>query len=177
MVIGGFLGEAAEHHQLDAIGRSSQFRGDGTYRDSRGTIGWKSINPGRDRWKCHRRQPTRGGKIERGAIAGCQQILFALAAAAPRRPHGVDHMLRRQPIAAGDLCSAGLAAAEGSALGQQFRSRGAMDGAVDAAAPKQRAVCRIDDRVKRKRRDIGNTNLEPGGADFSGKQRRHLRHS
>ena len=116
--------------------------------------------------KCDRSKPMRGGKIERRAIAGRQQLLLALAAAAPHRPDRVDHMLGRQPIAARDLGAAGLAAAERPAFGEQFRSGGAMDGAVDAAAAEQRAVRRIDDRIERKRRDVGNADFKPGGADF-----------
>ena len=80
----------------------------------------------------------RGGKFERGAITGGQQFIFALAAAAPYRTDRVDHVLGRQPIAAGDLGAAGLAAAKRAAFGEQFRPGGAMDGAVNAAAAEQR---------------------------------------
>ena len=76
----------------------------------------------------------RRGKLERGAIAGGQQFVLALAASAPDRPDRMDHMPGRQPIAAGDLGAAGLAAAKRTAFGQQFRPGGTMDGAVDAAA-------------------------------------------
>ena len=51
-----------------------------------------------------------------------------------------------------------------------------MDRAVDAAAAEQRAVRRVDDRIERKRRDVGNADIEPGGADLGGTQRRHIDH-
>src|SRR2546425_9517100 len=45
---------------------------------------------------------------------------------------------------------AGGAAAERSALAEQFRARGAMDCAVDPSAAEQGGVCRVDDRVHRR---------------------------
>ena len=45
-------------------------------------------------------EAMRGGKIERGAIAGRQQFVLALAAAVPHRPDRMDDVLCRQPIAA-----------------------------------------------------------------------------
>jgi hypothetical protein len=49
----------------------------------------------------------------------------------------MDHMPRRQAISEGDLGVAGLAAMEGAAFGEKLGSRGAMNGAVDAATPEQ----------------------------------------
>ena len=119
-------------------------------------------------------QPVRGGKIKRRAVARRQQFVLAFAAAAPHRSDRVDHMLRRQPIAAGDLGAAGLAAAECPAFGEQFRSGSAMDRAVDAAATEQRTVRGIDDRIERKRRDVGDANLKLCGADLGRTQRLYI---
>jgi hypothetical protein len=46
-------------------------------------------------------------------------------------------MPRRKPVTSGDLGAAGLAAIEGAAFGEKLRARGAMDGAIDAAAAEQ----------------------------------------
>ena len=51
-----------------------------------------------------------------------------------------------------------------------------MDCTINAAASQQCAVRRVDDSVERKRRNIGHADFEPGGADFSGKERRVFRH-
>ena len=59
----------------------------------------------------------------------------------------MDHMPRRQPIAAGDLGVAGLAAMERAAFGEQLGPGGAMDRAVDAAAAEQRRIRGVDDGV------------------------------
>ena len=80
----------------------------------------------------------RHGQVQRRAIAGRQQLLLALAAAVPDRTDGVNDVLGRQPITPRDLGGAGRAAAERSAFDKQFRSRGAMDRAVDATAAEQR---------------------------------------
>jgi len=64
-------------------------------------------------------------------------------------------VLRRQPIAAGDLRVAGGAAAERSALAQQFRPGRAVDCAIDPAAAEQAGIRRVDDRVHRETRDVG----------------------
>ena len=128
-------------------GAAASFGDDRADRDARGAIGREAIDAGRDRRKSDRGQPVRGGEIERGAITGGQQFVLALAAAVPYRTDGVDDVLCRQPIAAGDLGRTGGAAAERAAFGQQLRTGRAMDGAIDAAAAKQARVRRVDDGV------------------------------
>src|SRR2546423_90677 len=81
---------------------------------------------------------------------------LAPLAAAPRRRGGMDHVLAGQTVAARDLGSAGCAAVERAALGEQFRPRRAVDGAIDAAAAQQRGVGGIDDGIDRKRGDVGD---------------------
>ena len=110
--------EAAEDDARDAARGRRQFRSDGTHRYARGAIGWKAINTGRYGRKGKRRQPMSGGEIKRCAVAGGQQFLLAFAAAAPNRADSVDHVLGRQPVAAGDFGAAGLAAAKRPAFGQ-----------------------------------------------------------
>ena len=113
-----------------------------------------------------------GGQRERGAIAGGEQRLLALAAAAPDRTDRMDDVPGLEAIAAGDLGGAGVAAAQGLAFGQQLRSGGAMDGAVDAAAAEQRGVGGVDDGVDVERRDVGDADLEPRRSDLGGEQGR-----
>lgn len=116
MMLGRGRREATEHDAIDAARCCRQFGGNRAHGDARRAIGRKSIVTGGDRGKRDRVQPIRGGKIERGAVAGCQQFILARAAAVPYRPNGMDHMLRKQPVATRDLRAAGLTAAERAAL-------------------------------------------------------------
>ena len=106
-----------------------------------------------------------GRERKRGAIAGGEQFLLALVAAAPDRPDRVNDVPGLEPVAAGDLGGTGVAAAQRLALGQELGSGGAMDGAVDAAAAEQRPVGGIDDGVDVERRDVGDADLEPRRSD------------
>ena len=81
-----------------------------------------------------------GGKIKRRAVARCQEIVLAVAAAAPDGTYGVNHVLRGKQVTASDLCAAGLATAQRPAFRQQLRPGGSVDGAVDAATAEQRAI-------------------------------------
>jgi hypothetical protein len=65
----------------------------------------------------------------------------------PDRADGMNDMLRWQTITLGDLGVAGRATAKRAAFGEQPRSRGAMDGAIDAAAAQQRTVRGVDNGV------------------------------
>ncbi len=65
-------------------------------------------------------------------------MILAGIAAAPDRTDGMDHMLGRQPVAFGDFGVAGCTAMQRAAFGKQFGTGAAMDGAIDAAATKQR---------------------------------------
>ena len=111
-----------------------------------------------------------GRERKRGAIAGGEQRVLALVAAAPDRTDRMNDVPGLEAIAAGDLGGTGVAAAQRLALGQQLGSGGAMDGAVDAAAAEQRPVGRVDDGIDVERRDVGDANLEPRRSDIGGEQ-------
>ena len=66
-----------------------------------------------------------------GAVAGAQQRRLVMAAAPPDGAGGVNHIAAGQAIGGGELGLSRLAAAQRPALGQQLRSRRA----VDAASP------------------------------------------
>src|SRR4029079_5817220 len=104
-------------------------------------------------------------------------ILIAIAAA-PARPDGMDHMARRQIVAACDLGIAGFAPAERSAFAQQLLAGGALNGAVDAATAEQAFVRRVDDRVHLQTRNIAKRDFDRRAAQLSRKEhlRNRLRH-
>ena len=77
-------------------------------------------------------------------------------------------MFGRQAVAPRDLGTTGLAAVEHAALGHEFRPRGTMDCAIDAASAKQRRICRVDDGVNAQRGDVGNDDFQPRLADLAG---------
>ena len=86
----------------------------------------------------------------------------------------MDHVSGLEPVPLRDLGGAGFAAAEGTAFGQQIRTRSAMNGAIHAAAAEQRAIGGIYDCIDIQCRDVGNDNVEDGLADF-GRERCHTR--
>ena len=107
-------------------------------------------------------------QLHRAAVARGKQIVLVERAAIPHRPNRVDHMFGRQAVAPRDLGITGLAAVEHAALGHEFRPRGTMDRAIDAASAKQRRICRVDDGVNAQRGDVGNDDFQPRLADLAG---------
>jgi hypothetical protein len=102
---------------------------------------------------------------DRTAIARSQKLGLAAVAALPDRPHRVNHVARRQPIALGDLGLARLAAMEHAAFHDEVRPRGAVDRAIDAATAEQRRIRGVDDGVNAELGDVGDDDLETGRAD------------
>ena len=84
----------------------------------------------------------------------------------------MDHVPGLEAITARDLGAAGVAAAERTAFGQQFRPSRAVNGAIDAAAAEQRAVGGIHDCIDIERGDVGDDDVEDCLADLGG-ERRH----
>jgi len=72
-------------------------------------------------------------ELDRAAIAGREQLIFAPATAAPYRPDRMDHMLGRQAISACNFRAASFAAAQRTAFRQQLWARGTMNCAIHAA--------------------------------------------
>ena len=85
----------------------------------------------------------------------------------PDRAYGMDHMPRRQKVTLRDFDVAGLAAAEGAALGKKLRPGGTMDRAVDAAPAKQGRIGGVDDGVNAQAGDVGNDDFEPRRAELA----------
>src|SRR5262245_66397988 len=112
------------------------------------------------------------GERQGGAIAGAEELVLALVAAAPHRADRVDDVARLEPVAAGDLGRADVAAAERLAFLFQLRARCTVDGAVDAAAAEQAAVGGIHDGRDVERGDVGDAHLEPRRADLGAEQGR-----
>ena len=69
-------------------------------------------------------------------------------------------MLRRQLVTPRDLGVAGLAAMQGPAFFEEFRTRRAVDRAIDAATAEERSVGRVDDGVDVEPGDVANGDRE-----------------
>jgi hypothetical protein len=59
----------------------------------------------------------------------------------------MNDMPRRKPVTLGNFGIAGRAAAKRAAFGEQLRSGGAMDCAIDASSTEQRGICGVDDGI------------------------------
>src|SRR6185369_17680845 len=107
----------------------------------------------------------------RGPVTAGQQRLFVLLATAPNGADGMDHMSGLKPVPARHLGRSRVASAERAAFGQQFRSGGPMDRAVDATTAEQGTIGCIDDRIDVERSDIRDDDVECCLADLSSKLR------
>ena len=114
----------------------------------------EGVDPAADRREGDRPRPGFHGELQRAAITRGQQLRLAVLAAVPHRADGVDHVARRQVVAAGQSDLAGRTAAERPALLEQLRAGGAVDRAVDASAAEQRRVRGVDDGVDLQSRDV-----------------------
>jgi hypothetical protein len=54
-----------------------------------------------------------------------------------------------------------------AAFGKKLGSRGAMNRTIDAATAEQRAIRGVDDRVDAERRDVGDDDFQPRGAELA----------
>ena len=113
-----------------------------------------AVNSGGDGGKIHTLDPVGCGQFQTGAVAGGQQRGFVPAAAVPDGAGGVDDIPGGQIVALGQLGLPRFAATQRAAFRQQFRSRGAMDGAVHTAASQQGGVGGVDDSFCRGLCDI-----------------------
>ena len=122
------VGKAAEHRPLKPTRIGRDLRNDSSDRDACGTIRRECVDAGGDCRKCDRAQAVLEGEHERGSIARGEKLLFVRRAAFPHRADRMDHVLRRQAIAAGDFRRAGGAAAEPAAFRRAVPGPGARGG-------------------------------------------------
>ena len=88
-----------------------------------------------------------GGQVKGISIAGGEQRGLAAAFLSVNGTHGMDHVLRGQPVTGGNFCLAGAASAQGSALLKQARSGVAMNRAIHSAAAQQSVVSGVHNSV------------------------------
>ncbi len=109
-------------------------------------------------------------EIDRATIARCKREILAMAAAAPDRADGMNHMPRRQTVCQSDFGVAGLAAMQRAAFGEQLRPGRTMDSAINAAAAEQRTIRGVDDGVDAERRDIRDGDVESRRTELARRQ-------
>jgi hypothetical protein len=73
----------------------------------------------------------------------------------PNRADRVDDVSRCKAVSPSELCLPSLASAQQAALVDKVGACGTVDCSIDASATKQRRVRGIDDRIDRKRCDVG----------------------
>ena len=111
--------------------------------------------------KATERAPTSSATRKRVAVARGQRLGLARLAAAPDGPDGVDDETGRQIEPVGDHGVTGRALADGAAGRlQALGAGGAVDGAIDAAAPRQPAVRRVDNGINPLGRDVALRSLQ-----------------
>lgn len=113
---------------------------------------------GRDRGEVDGSDTVLFREAQAGAVAGRQQSRLPRAAALPDGTGGMNDVFRPEPVAAGNLSLSGFTAAEGSAFGEQFRSGGAMDSPVHAAAAQKGTIGGIDDTFRVRLCDVADDN-------------------
>jgi len=109
--------------------------------------------------KCYAVKPVLMGHLHAALVTVFEQVGLVFVAAVPHGPDRVDHVFRRQPVAAGNLGVAGGAAIQCSAFGQQLGTGCAVNGAIDTTAAEQRIVGGIDDCVHLQCGDVVGNNV------------------
>ena len=149
-------GEAAEDDFLDALHRVAADR---LYRDLGRLFPGVAVDAGRNSGEGDRLAFAFFGKLEAAAVTRFQQGRFTMLAVPVDRSRSMDDVLRRKPEPGSDFRLARLAAVEGDAGTQEFRTCRPVDGAVDSATPKQGAVRRIHDCIDIQLRDVALDNF------------------
>ena len=140
-------GGAAEGDESDE-GNLGVRRAGGGHGDLGGLPQGIAVDTGRDGGEGDRSGANLVGHGQRVPVAGGERLGLALRPAVPDRPHGVDDEARRQVEPLGDHGLPWRALADGPAgCLQALGPGGAMDGSVDAAAPHQPTVGRVDHGV------------------------------
>src|SRR5450830_1662175 len=132
-------------------------------RDFSGPFKWKAISPRTDSWKSYCGDFMSDRKQKTVLVAPGQQGVFIVSAPTPYRPDDVNHPRSAEPVATGDFSLTRGTAGERAAGRQQFGARGGMDGAIHAAAPEERGIGRVHDRVHRLPGNVVLNNLDAFG--------------
>src|SRR5574337_868389 len=120
-----------------------------------------AIDPATDRREGDARHTVLHGQLEAGAVAGGQLLGFLCVPAVPYRAHGVDDPAGSQVEARSDAGFAGRTAAQACAVRPQAWARGAVYGAIHAAAAQKAGVGGIDDGIDG---ETGDVSLPEGNA-------------
>src|SRR5574337_432141 len=129
--------------------------------DQGGFRGRVTIDPATDRREGDACHTVLHGQLEAGAVAGGQQLGFLCVSTVPYRTDGVDNPAGSQVEARSDAGFAGRTAAQACAVRPQAWARGAVYGAIHAAAAQKAGVGGIDDGIDG---ETGDVSLPEGNA-------------
>jgi hypothetical protein len=120
---------------------------------SRETVG--SATDGR---KSHAVKVAFTSQTQTGRVTGRQQFPLALSATFPDRPDGMNHVPRRQHVAASYPRLPHGAPPKGTALGQKPGTGRTVDGSIHSASAQKRRIGRVDNGVHLQSRYVGDNN-------------------
>jgi hypothetical protein len=130
-----FAVEADECHGLDAAGINvTAYCFDG---DAGCAVRRKGVDAGADGGEGYGADIVLLGEFKAVAITACEKIVFAAIASVPDRADGVENPFGGKLEAGSGFCVSGGAAVEFAAGSEEFGAGGAVDSAIDPAAPKE----------------------------------------
>ncbi len=127
---------------------------DGCDCDRSGRFERKTVGTTADRRKGDALAAVVAREREAGTIARSQQLGFARMPIPVHRAYGVNDMSGHEVVPASDPGGTGRAPTKRATFSQQTWPGGLMDGTVDAPAPQQGLVGRIDNGIDIQRRDV-----------------------
>jgi hypothetical protein len=100
-------------------------------------VGGKRVDAGADGGEGYGADIVLLGEFKAVAITACEKIVFAAIASVPDRADGVENPFGGKLEAGSGFCVSGGAAVEFAAGSEEFGAGGAVDSAIDPAAPKE----------------------------------------
>ena len=158
IVLGVFGSEAADDDL--AIVAGTEMVGEDTFGDAGGLSLREAVDTGADAGEGDALQAVFLGQTHGGIVTGGEQLTLVLVAAIPDGSDGMDDLLTGQTIGIGHLALPRLAAAQRTALLQQFDTGRPVNGAIYSPTAQQAPVGSIHDRIDLERRDIPYYNLD-----------------
>lgn len=135
---------------------------DGGNGDAGGAFGREAVDARANGRKGDGANLVLGGEVETAAIAAGEQLVFVLRATMPDGPDGVKDPLGRKMKAGRGFGVAGGTAMQLAAGGEEFRTSGAVNCAIDPSTAEKRGIGCVDDCIDVEAGDVARNRDELG---------------